>query len=90
MAMIPQIFVVMRDGKPTQMFRRIRKRMVDAVIACSTDDAMRLAMERNPLRPNERFQLIPVCETPNSLEMVNTIRARRDAEIDELRELVGA
>jgi pyridoxine/pyridoxamine 5'-phosphate oxidase len=89
MAIKPQIFIVLRDGKPNKIFRRIRKRMVDAVIAASEPDAMRLAMERNPLRPNERFVLLAVAETSASMDFVRGIRARRDAEIDEMRELVG-
>ena len=89
MAINPQIFVVLRDGTPNKIFRRIRKRMVDAVIAASRADAMRLALDRNPLRPNERFILMEVAETSESMDFVRGIRARRDAEINEMLELVG-
>ena len=89
MAINPQIFIVLRDGKPNKIFRRIRKRMVDAVIAASREDAMRLALDRNPLRPNERFLLLEVGQSDQSLDFATGLRNRRDAEINELRDLVG-
>jgi hypothetical protein len=89
MTIQPKIFIVLRDGTTTKLFRRIRRRLVDAVVAGSEQDAMRLATSRNPLRPNERFQLLPVIETKESLEMISDIRARRDAEIAEIRDLAG-
>jgi hypothetical protein len=89
MAINPQIFIVLRDGKPNKIFRRIRKRMVDAVIAASREDAMRLALDRNPLRPNERFLLLEVGQSDQSLDFAKGLRHRRDAEINELRDLVG-
>lgn len=84
----PKIFVVLRDGRPTKLFRRIRKQLVDAVIAVSQEDAMVLAMARNPLRPHERFVLMPIFETPESMKIVRELRSKRDAEIKADRELL--
>lgn len=90
MAIDPQVFIVLRDGTPNKIFRRVRKRMVDAVIAASREDAMRLALDRNPLRPNERFLLLAAGESQKSIAFAAGLRERRDAEISELLELVGA
>lgn len=88
MAIEPKIFVVMRDGTPQKPARRYRRCLVDAVIAASREDAVRLANDRNPRRPNERFIVLQLASSESPGADAIKIRARRDAEIADMLELV--
>ena len=88
MAIEPKIFIVMRDGTPQKPARRYRRCLVDAVIAASQEDAVRLANDRNPRRPNERFIVLQLASGESPWADAMKIRARRDAEIAEIREII--
>jgi hypothetical protein len=87
MAIEPKIFVVLRNVKPGKKVRRHRTWIVDAVAAASQDDANRLARDRNPVRPHEELNAVPLFVSDQSMKIAADARVKRDAELEELKAL---